>query len=276
MINHIKISLIWVLGCCANLARATEADPGLQFALDPAQLHWLGERIYQNECNARPACLTAWNQGEDFPSLGIGHFIWYQRGQSAPFVETFPELLQFLQHAGVALPMWLQQNSSQPWPDRGAFLAAAADPLLAQLRTMLEQTRELQTAFIVQRFAKLAHDPTNRFATGADIRSKLQAVASAKIPYGLYALIDYVHFKGDGTSAAEQYQGQGWGLLQVLDHMPLQGSDPLQDFVTSAGFILSRRVANAPTERHEQRWLSGWQHRLQTYLPATMPAQRLP
>ncbi len=275
MIKPFKILLVWALCSYTCQGKAAEAATG-SLALGKPQLIWLGERIYQNECNSRPACLTAWNQGEDFPSLGIGHFIWYQQGQSAPFIETFPQLLQFLQRAGVALPAWLRQNSSQPWPDRSAFLAAVDEPRLRELRALLEKTRELQTAFIVQRFENLIHDGENPLATRAAIRNKLQAVMSAKIPYGLYALIDYVHFKGDGTKTAEQYQGQGWGLLQVLELMPEQSSDPLQDFVTSAGIVLTLRVANAPAQRNEQRWLAGWQHRLQTYLPTVLPTTTLP
>ncbi len=264
MIKSLTLLLVWpVFGFFCQARAASDLQP----ALDQAQLRWLGDRIYQNECNSRPQCLTAWNAGEEFPSLGIGHFIWYRSGQTAPFVETFPDLLKFLQQSGVAVPAWLQQDQHQPWPDRDTFLAGVNDPHLRELRTLLEQTRDQQTAFIVRRFENLVHDAGTPFATRADIHSKLQAVATAKIPYGLYALIDYVHFKGDGTAVSERYQSQGWGLLQVLDHMPLQSSDPLQDFVTSAGFILTQRVANAPAERREQRWLAGWLHRLQTYLP---------
>jgi hypothetical protein len=75
-----------------------------------------------------------------------------------------------------------------------------------------------------------------------------------------------VHFKGDGSNLAERYAGVGWGLLQVLQDMPAQGTSPLADFVTSAKAVLARRVANAPPERNEQRWLAGWNNRLGTYL----------
>ena len=37
-----------------------------------------------------------WNPGEEFPSLGIGHFIWYPAGVDGPFIESFPRLLAFL------------------------------------------------------------------------------------------------------------------------------------------------------------------------------------
>ena len=84
----------------------------------------------------------------------------------------------------------------------------------------------------------------------------------------MYALIDYVNFKGEGSSPSERYQGQGWGLLQVLEHM-LDNPDrrpELQRFADSARFVLARRIANAPPERGEQRWALGWNRRIDTYL----------
>ena len=82
---------------------------------------------------------------------------------------------------------------------------------------------------------------------------------------GLYALIDYVHFKGTGLSSKETYKGQGWGLKQVLHNM-LNQSANINSFVESAEHILERRVENSPTARKEHRWLAGWRKRLQTYL----------
>ena len=49
--------------------------------------------------------------------------------------------------------------------------------------------------------------------------------------------------------------------------MPTAGEQPLEDFVTAASQVLARRVANAPFERNEQRWLAGWQKRVAAYLP---------
>ena len=100
------------------------------------------------------------------------------------------------------------------------------------------------------------------------LKRRFLEVANSFPPYGLYALIDYVNFKGEGTSSLERYNDQGWGLLQVLENMP-QGSktDSLQQFVNSAQQILTRRVDNAPAARNEARWLQGWSNRLKTYLP---------
>ncbi len=86
----------------------------------------------------------------------------------------------------------------------------------------------------------------------------------ANSPNGLYALIDYVNFKGEGTSPKERYNNLGWGLLQVLETMPGTG-DAMSEFVQAADFVLTRRVQNA--SRDESRWLPGWRNRLKTYLP---------
>ena len=86
-------------------------------------------------------------------------------------------------------------------------------------------------------------------------------------PEGSFCLIDYVNFKGEGTSSKERYHGEGWGLLQVLEDMPKSktvGQQPIQ-FAEAAKRVLSRRVGNAPPERKEQRWLSGWHNRCDGY-----------
>lgn len=239
-------------------------------ALNSAELLWLGDQIFANECNSRPECLTAWNTGEDFPSLGIGHFIWYRAGQQAPFAETFPDLIGFMQARGAEPPAWILAGAvEQPWPDRDAFLAASEDPRLVELRAYLARYTDVQTAFIISRFdgaldrILAVAPPAEHVALG----KKFAAVAGASPPYGLYALIDYVHFKGEGTKDSERYQGEGWGLLQVLQRMPENSATPLQDFVMGAREVLSQRVALAPMERNEQRWLNGWHARLETYLP---------
>ena len=51
--------------------------------------------------------LTSWNQGEDFASLGIGHFIWYPKGRRGPFEESFPKLVSFVSKRGANLPTLL-------------------------------------------------------------------------------------------------------------------------------------------------------------------------
>jgi hypothetical protein len=248
-------------------------------ALNAAELAWLGDRIFENECNSRPECLSAWNEGEDFPSLGIGHFIWYRAGQQAPFAETFPALVEFMRDRGAEPPAWILEGAlEQPWPDRESFLAAAGDPRLVELREYLARHTDVQTAFIVSRFDGALERILNAApaAERSALKRRFDAVAGAEPPYGLYALIDYVHFKGEGTKASESYQGEGWGLLQVLRGMPTDSATPLQDFVASARDVLARRVVLAPPERDEQRWLKGWHARLGTYLAFARPQALVP
>jgi hypothetical protein len=87
-------------------------------------------------------------------------------------------------------------------------------------------------------------------------------------PAGVYALVDYVNFKGEGISATERYKGRGWGLLQVLESMggEMHGAEAVKEFVRSAKKILNDRVQNSPAARNEARWLKGWENRLNTYL----------
>lgn len=257
----------WFLLCLPLLA---SAQPWPQ--LDSAGLRWIGERVFANECASKPACLTAWNAAEDFPSLGIGHFIWYRAGQEEPFAESFPALLAFLRARGAAVPAWIAaEQDEQPWPTREAFLADLEGARLTELRGFLLDHMDLQAAFIVERFEqarerlRAAADP----AAWPVLEARFLAVANAAPPQGLYALIDYVNFKGEGLAPGERYQGQGWGLLQVLETM--RGDvTPLDDFAAAASAVLERRVANAPAERGEARWLDGWRKRVASYrLPLT-------
>src|SRR2546423_8459695 len=63
----------------------------------------IGKKIWQNECNGTISGLTSWNAGEDFASLGIGHFIWYPEGKPGPFEESFPKLVAFVAQHGAKL-----------------------------------------------------------------------------------------------------------------------------------------------------------------------------
>jgi len=252
-----------------QLAVPAQADSTLP---DPTEstLSLLGERIYGNECGHQPACLTSWNQGEEFPSLGIGHFIWYQAGQQAPFEETFPALLTYIQAQGVDLPPWLDDadEANSPWVSRDHFYAEFSGQLMLELRQFLAATQSQQTRFIIQRFYASIEQLVAAVpeAQRAAVRQRIQRLAAEESPYGLYALVDYIHFKGSGLNPGERYQDMGWGLLQVLLSMP-DTSPNLSGFVAAATAQLRRRVANSPPERNEQRWLNGWLARLQTYLP---------
>lgn len=274
--------------------------------LSTADAEWLGERIFANECAAQRACLTSWNEGEDFPSLGIGHFIWFQRNQDEIFAETFPDLLTYLDETGITLPKWLQPNNlinnndrpdgdiragdfsrdisgetpskgkDSPWESRADFYQDIDSPRMEELRTLLDTTRREQAQFIIARLENSIGDIVAQAPSTEreHLQRRVERLSTCHSPAGLYALIDYVHFKGTGLAEGERYAGQGWGLQQVLSAMS-DDLPALDSFASAAKTTLERRVANAPTERREQRWLKGWHNRIDTYLAAaTLPTAR--
>lgn len=233
-----------------------------EIRLTQAEAEIIGKKIWQNEGAGKIKNLVVWNEGEDFPSLGIGHFIWYPTGVEYEFVESFPGLLLYLEKKR-ALPSWLKDLKDAPWQTRDEFLRDQV--LVLKLRRFLKDTVGDQTQYIADRLEaalpKILKEIKNPFAK-RHVRENFYRVAMQK--NGVYALVDYVNFKGEGVSPMERYNGLGWGLLQVLEHMNDKNENVLQEFVNAADFVLSRRVENAP--RDEARWLSGWRKRLRTYL----------
>jgi hypothetical protein len=226
----------------------------------------IGEKVWRNECGGSIAGLTSWNAGEEFPSLGIGHFIWYPEGTRGPFEESFPRLLAFLQQHNVKLPSWLHLGMACPWPTRQAFLHDAQSERIVELRNLLVATVPLQTQFIVARLERALPKMLDKVESD-NKREKIghnfeRLLASGKA--GVFALIDYVNFKGEGVLDTERYNGQGWGLLQVLEGMPERGP-ALAQFAASAQAVLEQRVRNSPPARHEERWLKGWLKRVGQY-----------
>ena len=232
-------------------------------ALSDSQGLEIGRRIWKNECAGTVSGLTSWNKGEEFPSLGIAHFIWYPAGRTGPFEESWPGLARFLKSQGVPVEDWMLGTC--PWKNRDAFMADIDGPRLTALRAMLSKTVAAQARYAAMRMEAAlpkmlaATQPAQR----ANIESNFRRVAAE--PLGFYALMDYVNFKGEGVNPAERYNGQGWGLLQVLETMPVTGK-ALPEFARAADAVLTRRVQNAPPARNEAKWLLGWRNRLQTYL----------
>ena len=232
-------------------------------ALTERELDSVGRRVWQNECAGTRDGLTSWNVGEDFASLGIGHFIWYPAGARGPFEESFPALVRFLAANGAKPPGWLE--GACPWRTRAEFQAAFHGEKLNALRELLAGTIHLQARFLAQRMEAalpkmLASAPA---AERANVRAQFARLAGSGA--GTFALIDYVNFKGEGTKDTERYKGEGWGLLQVLAGMRGTGAGAAREFGESAAAVLARRVRNAPPERGEGRWLAGWERRVRAY-----------
>ena len=252
---------------CAFLLTTTScAHAGIRLSDEDALR--IGRKIWQNEAGQSVERLTHWNEGENFASLGIGHFIWYKKGEPGPFTESFPGLIDALMAKGVALPVWLQSRPACPWRDKAQFDAEFHSARTNELRTLLTDTIGVQARYAADRVE--AALPKILAAAPAAERPTLQArfdrVAAA--PNGVYALMDYVNFKGEGVNLSERYNGLGWGLLQVLEGMvnAPAGQASVESFAMSADRALTRRVANSDPARNETRWLPGWRKRLKTYL----------
>lgn len=244
-----------------NVSSIHATEPRLR--ISPQEAQSIATKIYKNECSLKPSLIISWNDGEGFLSLGIGHFIWYPEGKSGPFESQFPAFIAFCLTQNVSVPVWLQKSASHcPWASKEAFQNQIGKPLVEELRDFLLKTQNTQAIFMTSRLEQ----SLPKIVAGNPNAKKISAqfLRVSQSPQGLYALIDYVNFKGDGTFASERYNGYGWGLLQVLEEMD-NTANPLDDFAKAAKSLLTRRVKNAPKERNEQRWLQGWMNRIDTY-----------
>ena len=243
--------------------------------LREADYYWIAGRIFANETGGKLRYLVHWNEGEDFPSMGIGHFIWFPEGVDAPFDESFPTMLEYVKgevDECAPVPAWLAGDEvpDAPWPDKATFDAERdSDPAkgdrdrISSLRDWLAKTAPEQSRYIVANFAARWN------ALELDDKDVLTGVLQRLLstPRGLFAVIDYSNFKGIGTNPRERYAGEGWGLVQVLGDI-----DPATDdgrlvarFSEAAADRLALRVANSPPERNEARWLPGWRQRTASY-----------
>src|SRR4051812_35406337 len=93
--------------------------------LSRAEALRIGKKIWQNECAGTVAGLTSWNAGENFASLGIGHFIWYPVGTTGPFDESFPKFVEFAGGRSVKLPAGGAGEGGGPREKRAEIKPAA-------------------------------------------------------------------------------------------------------------------------------------------------------
>jgi hypothetical protein len=261
-------------GCLSSAALVSAAliallpKPLHAITLSHADVLKIGKKIWQNECNGTVAGLTSWNAGEDFASLGIGHFIWYPKGRGGPFEESFPKLVTFISKRGAKLPTLLLGTGEKacPWNSRTEFLRAQRSTEMNQLRSFLADTVDLQAEFLLARLDNALPKMLAEAAPSDRANVQEQFERLTKTSQGCYALIDYVNFKGEGVLHTERYQGQGWGLLQVLESMHgTSDAGAVDEFSRAATAVLTRRVQNSPAERHESKWLSGWIRRVNSY-----------
>ena len=191
-----------------------------------------------------------WNPEEDFPSLGLGHYLWFPEGSKAPFNESFKDFIRFAYERdqkddlGLKFPEVLKLNNGEiapaPWSTRDAFLKAKKSGALEELVSFIsnEKVRKLQLEYQLSHAKDVAEKAivyngeagdqkalSTTEERGAFLRELLQH------PEGVALLVHYPTFKGDGFSPKERYASgdgnKGWGFFQVLDQaVKLPDSDP--------------------------------------------------
>jgi hypothetical protein len=256
------------------LSTAVFAASHDRISITTEEAELISYRIWQNEAAGKLEYLIFWNKNEPFLSLGLAHFLWYGKTNKNHYQEMFPKLLAYFSEHNVRLPGWLHPDTPCPWESRAEFLEAkkSDSPKYHDLYKLLIRTMPIQVDFIVERMqrslpkilATLDSEKEKKRVEEA-YNSVLHNADGTISPLGLYAVIDYVNFKGEGTSPEERYKGEGWGLLQVLLEMEPKTDNPQQAFADAAKRVMNRRIENAPPDRNESRWKKGWFLRIDSY-----------
>ena len=183
---------VLILAACAPAVPSARHGGAAASQLSAAQKSAIGRKIWQNECGGTVPGLTSWNAGEEFPSLGIGHFIWYPAGVKGRFKESWPQFVAFAKQQGITPPPVALELAS-PWRTKAEFQKDFNQPRLTTLRQWLADTVGVQTDFIIAR-SRVAL-PTMLATAPIGERSRIEAnyrkVGTS--PNGTYALIDYVN-----------------------------------------------------------------------------------
>ncbi len=245
--------------------------------LTDSQADIIAQKVWQNEANGNLKYLIHWNKNETFLSLGIAHFLWYAETNRAGYQEMFPLLVDYFKKHNVRLPDWLNGQTVCPWENRHDFMQAKErkTPKYRELYNLLVCTMPIQVNFIIERLQQALPKILESLEPikDAERRKKIvKAYYRVLTPRdnkfstnGIYIILDYVNFKGEGTSVKERYQGEGWGLRQVLEEMNPETKDAYQAFADAAKRVLIRRIENAPPQQNEIRWRKGWFQRIDSY-----------
>ncbi|MCD6578236.1 hypothetical protein J7L48_02035 [bacterium] len=230
------------------------------FSISTEHVEKIAEKIYQNECACKREYLVWWSENEEFPSIGIGHFLWFPNNIKVPFEPSFKKFLDICIYDDIEIPEILKNyNDGCLWNNRDEFLDPKNSGQIEEIKVWLENTKGFQAEFLYQRALNMLEDIIDYDpATRINIKKLLE------LDIGKFVVIDYINFKGSGINFTERYNHQGWGLLQVLQGMGFN-PDPVDAFIKSAIEVLENRIKNSPSERNEKVFLKGWIKRFESY-----------
>lgn len=247
-----------------------------ELKLSEREAEKIAMKVWKNEGAGKRSYLVWWNKGEEFASLGIGHFIWFTKDKPMWFFHAFPAMLRYITARGAKPPRWLKADMPCIWNSYEEWERAKRkkSKKMEELTDFLDRTKGLQAQFMIDRlnqaFPKLlkyAPDKKTRRTIRYNFERLLYTNSGKIDPQGAYILVDYTNFKGDGTLESERYQGKGWGLYQVLLHMDTKEKNAKKAFAISARYILDRLTRICPPERNLKRFKKGWFKRVDTYYP---------
>lgn len=267
-----RITYHFLLPMALTTVLCSEEIQDIRITHDQSDL--VANKVWKNETGGDLDYLIFWSENEPFLSLGLAHFLWYGEENKNRYQEMFPKLVEYFSRNNVRLPIWLDTKTTCPWKNRDEFLKAKADntPKYQDLYNLLVRTMPIQVDFIVERMQKslpvmLAslEDEAVRQQVTLAFERVLYLPDGRLSTWGVYAIVDYVNFKGEGTSPKERYQGKGWGLMQVLQEMDIKAENPQKAFANAAKKVLAERIRISPPERNETQWQKGWFSRIDSY-----------
>jgi len=262
--------LMPLAGAAASSAHDSQNVTSSSFHVTDPQALEIGQRIWQNQSGGTADGIVAWGASGngEYAEIGINQSLWFSEKYledptTTKFVEDWPVMARYLKKHGFDIPDWSLEHC--PWETKEQFLTSLNDQKVIELRDLLttDEAVTAQTRCIIKRLKKALPKMLEGLSEedAAKVTTSFTRIAST--PNGMYALIDYVNFKGEGTSPNERFNGEGWGLLQVLETMSGATDDSLQEFYDAADTMLKRLISNHPSA---ERCLPGWEARLQTYL----------
>lgn len=229
--------------------------------LSDDELLQIGMQIWQNQCSVWNAPdtkithsmkkgLTDWDDDIDAATIGMGQYLWYPSDATNRMQEDWPVVAKALKAKGYPVKKWLLGEC--PWDTKEEFMAHFNGHKLTYLRKMLaqkpvivEQTRcdaERLDAALAKILASVDADGNLSDVQKTNLKKVITThfneLAMMQTPVGLYALMDYVHFRGEGVLQTERIDGDiGWGLRQALTLMNdnvIGQQGPVAAFVAAA------------------------------------------
>ena len=239
---------VLLLSIAALFQTGTAAAFGLMQAFDAALQN---DPVYRAAIHENAA-------GQQFKALGRSHllptmsFVYTQNQNAQDLTRTLTGESTFRQFPSETEVLQFRQ----PLFNLDAF---------ARYKQGIAQTSQSEA-----KFSERSQDLIVRIVGAyADAKHAEDQLALAVAQLNVYAdqrqMNDRMFAKGEGTKTDERYNGEGWGLLQVLSAMTGHGPGATSEFARSAATVLERRVKNSPPARGEARWLAGWKSRVRSY-----------